>query len=111
MFVIPLYRLLLEVSNTKTGLTSQGQHTQFTRVAFGYHGNWFAAGDQQGNVFQFDLSKNRFKLVHKTGHSCTALATCVSRSNEILVAMADYSLRCIDVGELISCTCACIHVL
>lgn len=32
---------------------------QFTKVTFGLHGNWFVAGDQLGNVYQFDISKNR----------------------------------------------------
>ena len=41
----------------------------------------------------------RFKLVHKTGQACTALVACISRPNEVLVALADYSLKCIDTGE------------
>lgn len=52
-------RLLLEVSNTKAGLTSQGRHMQFTKVAFGCHGNWFVAGDQLGQVYHFDMVGNR----------------------------------------------------
>ena len=47
------------MSNVKTGLTAQGKHLQFSRVAFGYHGNWFVAGDHHGNIYHFDLTKNR----------------------------------------------------
>lgn len=53
-------RLLLEVSNTKIGITLQGRHMQFTRVAFGLHGNWFVAGDQLGVIYHFDINKNRY---------------------------------------------------
>ena len=52
-------RLLVELSNTRDGLTSKGRHLQFTRVAFSHHGNELVAGDQQGNVFCFDIARNR----------------------------------------------------
>ena len=52
-------RLLCEVSNVKTGLTAQGRHLQFSKVTFGFHGNWFVAGDHHGNIYHFDLIKNR----------------------------------------------------
>ena len=42
----------------------------------------------------------RFKLVGKLGQSITALACCIGRPNEILAGLADYSIKCIDVGEL-----------
>ncbi len=87
------------MSNTKSGLTTQGRHLQFTRVVFGSHGNWFVAGDQHGHLFLFDLARNKYKLLHKAGQSCTALGACISRPNEVLMALADYTLRCIDVGE------------
>ena len=49
------------ISNTKTGLTSQGRHMLFTKIAFGIglHGNWFVAGDQLGNIYKFDITGNR----------------------------------------------------
>lgn len=52
-------RLLLEVSNTKLGLTSQGRRMQFTKVGFGFHGDWFVGGDQLGNVYRFDMANNK----------------------------------------------------
>jgi len=53
------FSVLLELSNTKSGLTSQGKRLLFSKVAFGLHGNWFAAGDHLGNLYHFDLAKNR----------------------------------------------------
>ena len=47
------------MSNTKAGLTPKGKHMQFTKVAFCCHGNWFVAGDQLGQIYQFDMAKNR----------------------------------------------------
>ena len=41
----------------------------------------------------------RFKLIGRVGHSITALACCIGRPSEILAAVADYSIKCIDVGE------------
>lgn len=38
-------------------------------------------------------------MVVKTGLSCTSLVCCITRSNEVLVALADYSLKCVDVGK------------
>lgn len=32
---------------------------QFVRVAFGCHGNWFVGGDQQGNIYHFNIAANR----------------------------------------------------
>lgn len=46
--------------NTKLGMTAQGKHVRFTKVAFGYHGNWFIAGDQHGNLYHFDIDANRW---------------------------------------------------
>ena len=118
-----LLRLLFEVGNTRAGLTPQGKHMQFTRVAFSYHGNQLVVGDQHGNIYQLNMANNRcvcvcvctqseqmcanviadilprFKLVHKAGQACTALVACISRPNEMLVALADYSLKCIDTGK------------
>ena len=41
---------------------------------------------------------SRFSLIHKTGTPCTALSFCLRRKNEVLVALADNSLRCYDTG-------------
>lgn len=87
---------------------------QFTKVAFGRHGNWFVAGDQLGHVYHFDIAINKFKLVMKAGHACTGLACCITRPTEILVALADYTVKCVDIDS--GCTVAvlrgheaCVH--
>ena len=41
----------------------------------------------------------RFSLVQKTGLPCTALCFNLHETNEILVALADYSLRCYNTGK------------
>ena len=41
----------------------------------------------------------RFRLVHRMGQACTALACCVSRPTEVLVGLADHSVLCIDTGQ------------
>ncbi|XP_007898739.1 TBC1 domain family member 31 [Callorhinchus milii] len=84
-----------------------GYHSKFIRflhVAFETAGEAFLAGDHQGNVYVFDLSRNRFKLVQRTGQSCTALAFNLRRKTEYLVALADYSVKCFDTDskELVS---------
>lgn len=63
-------RLLFEVSNTRTGLTPQGKHMHFTRVAFSYHGNQLVAGDQHGNIYQLNITKNRCLCVRSAHVDC-----------------------------------------
>ena len=40
----------------------------------------------------------RFSLIQRTGQACTALAFNIKRPTEILVALADYTVRCYDTG-------------
>ena len=42
---------------------------------------------------------HRFTLVKKTNHACTALAFCTRRKSEILVAQADYVIKCVNAGN------------
>ncbi|XP_059501925.1 TBC1 domain family member 31 isoform X2 [Stegostoma tigrinum] len=84
-----------------------GYHSRtirFLHVAFDAAGDAFLAGDHQGNIYLFDLSRNSFKLVQRTGQACTALAFNLRRKTEYLVALADYSLKCFDTDskELVS---------
>ncbi|XP_065101704.2 TBC1 domain family member 31 [Paramisgurnus dabryanus] len=74
----------------------QTKTVRFLQVAFDTTGESFLAGDHHGNIYVFDISRNRFKLVQKTGQACTALAFNLRRSSEFLVALADYSLKCFD---------------
>jgi len=40
-------------------------------------------------------------VVQRTGQACTALAFNIKRPTEILVALADYTVRCYDIGECV----------
>ncbi|XP_068426711.1 TBC1 domain family member 31 [Clinocottus analis] len=74
----------------------QAKTVRFLHVAFDTTGDCFLAGDHHGNIYVFDISRNRFRLVQKTGQACTALAFSLRRTTEFLVAMADYTIKCFD---------------
>uniref|UniRef100_A0A3B3CDS0 TBC1 domain family member 31 n=1 Tax=Oryzias melastigma TaxID=30732 RepID=A0A3B3CDS0_ORYME len=74
----------------------QGKVVRFLHVTFDTTGDCFLAGDHHGNIYLFDISRNRFRLVQKTGQACTALAFNLRRTTEFLVALADYTIRCFD---------------
>ncbi|CAL8355871.1 unnamed protein product [Arctogadus glacialis] len=74
----------------------QGKTVRFHHVTFDTTGESFLAGDHHGNIYVFDISRNRFRLVQKTGLACTALAFSLRRTTEFLVALADYSIKCFD---------------
>ncbi|MEQ2187113.1 hypothetical protein GOODEAATRI_001227 [Goodea atripinnis] len=76
---------------------------RFLHVAFDTTGDSFLAGDHHGNIYLFDISRNRFRLVQKTGQACTALAFTLHRTTEFLVALADYTIKCFDKGEMDPC--------
>ncbi|KAL0963382.1 hypothetical protein UPYG_G00305670 [Umbra pygmaea] len=74
----------------------QSKIVRFLHVTFDTTGDSFLAGDHHGNIYVFDISRNRFRLVQKTGQACTALAFSLRRTTEFLVALADYSVKCFD---------------
>ncbi|NXE25121.1 TBC31 protein, partial [Ardeotis kori] len=77
----------------------KGYHSKtirFLNAAFDSSGDSLLAGDQQGNIYVFDLNGNRFNLVQRTMQACTALAFNLRRKTEFLVALADYSIKCFD---------------
>uniref|UniRef100_A0A3Q2ECX0 TBC1 domain family member 31 n=1 Tax=Cyprinodon variegatus TaxID=28743 RepID=A0A3Q2ECX0_CYPVA len=74
----------------------QTKTVRFLHVAFDTTGDCFLAGDHHGNIYLFDISRNRFRLVQKTGQACTAIAFSLRRTTEFLVALADYSIKCFD---------------
>ncbi|XP_068723216.1 TBC1 domain family member 31-like [Montipora capricornis] len=97
--------LVVSICNsTSSAFSLQGRNIRFLRTTFNATGEAFAAGDHLGNIFVFDLGKNRFSLIHKAGTPCTAISFCLRRKNELLVAFADNSLRCYDTEshELVS---------
>lgn len=74
----------------------QGKTVRFLHVAFDTTGESFICGDHHGNIYVFDIGRNRFRLVQKTGQACTALAFTLRRTTEFLVALADYTVKCFD---------------
>ncbi|CAK6954290.1 TBC1 domain family member 31 [Scomber scombrus] len=74
----------------------QAKTVRFLHVAFDTTGDSFLAGDHHGNIYVFDISRNRFRLVQKTGQACTALAFSLRRTTEFLVALVDYTIKCFD---------------
>ncbi|KAM4735303.1 TBC1 domain family member 31 isoform 2-T2 [Anableps anableps] len=74
----------------------QSKTVRFLHVAFDTIGDSFLAGDHHGNIYLLDISRNRFRLVQKTGQACTALAFSLRRTTEFLVALADYTIKCFD---------------
>nr|XP_032826897.1 TBC1 domain family member 31 isoform X1 [Petromyzon marinus] len=85
----------------------EGSHSRtvrFLHAAFDSTGEAFVAGDHQGHVYLLDLTRNSFRLVQRTGLACTALAFCLRRRSEFLVALSDYSIKCFDAetSELVS---------
>ncbi|KAM6909708.1 TBC1 domain family member 31 [Xenentodon cancila] len=74
----------------------QAKAVRFLHVAFDATGDAFLAGDHHGNIYVFDISRNRFRLVQRTGQACTALAFSLRRTAEFLVALPDYTIKCFD---------------
>uniref|UniRef100_A0A4W5KA77 TBC1 domain family member 31 n=1 Tax=Hucho hucho TaxID=62062 RepID=A0A4W5KA77_9TELE len=74
----------------------QSKTVRFLHVTFDTTGDSFLAGDHHGNIYVLDITRNRFRLVQKTGQACTALAFNLRRTTEFLVALADYSIKCFD---------------
>ena len=51
---------MINISHTQASTISpQGRNIRFLHTAFDNTGDSFVAGDHQGNVFVFDLAKNR----------------------------------------------------
>ena len=93
---------MVSVSNSQTSgisMSTGSRNIRFLHTAFDTEGDRFVAGDHQGNVFMFDLNRNRFSMVQKTGHACTTLAFSLRRKSEFLIGLSDYSLKCYDTGE------------
>ncbi|KAJ8013220.1 hypothetical protein DPEC_G00051010 [Dallia pectoralis] len=74
----------------------QSKIVRFLHITFDATGESFLAGDHHGNIYVFDISANRFRLVQSTGQACTALAFSLRRTTEFLVALADNSVKCFD---------------
>ncbi|XP_078609106.1 TBC1 domain family member 31-like [Branchiostoma floridae x Branchiostoma japonicum] len=92
--------LVVSIKHTLgTAVSPHVRTVRFLHAAFDSTGNSFIAGDHQGNIYMFDVAKNRFSLVHRIGQACTALAFGLRRKTEFLAALADYTLRCYDTDS------------
>ncbi|XP_035678691.1 TBC1 domain family member 31-like [Branchiostoma floridae] len=92
--------LVVSIKHTLgTAVSPHVRTVRFLHTAFDSTGNSFIAGDHQGNIYMFDVAKNRFSLVHRIGQACTALAFGLRRKTEFLAALADYTLRCYDTDS------------
>ena len=61
---ITLFRLMVTVTHSvPSSLGSSGRNVRFLHAAFNKSGDCFIAGDHHGNIFAFDLVKNRFVLL------------------------------------------------
>uniref|UniRef100_A0AAY5K489 TBC1 domain family member 31 n=1 Tax=Esox lucius TaxID=8010 RepID=A0AAY5K489_ESOLU len=88
--------ILVMVSVIHSAAAYQSKIVRFLHITFDATGDSFLAGDHHGNIYVFDISANRFRLIQKTGQACTALAFNLRRTTEFLVALADYSVKCFD---------------
>ncbi|KAK6327150.1 hypothetical protein J4Q44_G00027950 [Coregonus suidteri] len=84
------------VTVIRSAAAYQSKTVRFLHVTFDTTGDSFLAGDHHGNIYALDITRNRFRLVQKTGQACTALAFNLRRTTEFLVALADYSIKCFD---------------
>ncbi|CAE1172894.1 TBC1 domain family member 31 [Acanthosepion pharaonis] len=89
-----IVRVSHKVLETSTSFPSR--NIRFLHAAFDRVGERFIAGDHQGNIYTFNLSRNWMTLVKKTKIPLTAIAYTLRKKSEFLVALADYSLRCYD---------------
>lgn len=96
--------LMVTISHTSACTISKGRIVRFLHTGFDSTGETFLSGDHQGNVYMFDLSKNRFSLVLKCGTPCTAIAFCLRNKLEYLIGLSDYSLKCFntDTKEMVA---------
>ena len=72
---------------------------RFSHVAFDDAGAVFAGATQQGSIFAFDLQRNRFWLVHRTGVPCTAIAFGKSKGAGLITGHSDNTYRCFDTDS------------
>ena len=57
---VALFRLMVTVTHSvPSSLGSSGRNVRFLQAAFNKSGDCFIAGDHYGNIFVFDLVKNR----------------------------------------------------
>uniref|UniRef100_T2M8A5 TBC1 domain family member 31 n=1 Tax=Hydra vulgaris TaxID=6087 RepID=T2M8A5_HYDVU len=90
------FLLINQIIKSK-GLLSKENHVRFLHTSFDVTGERIATADHLGNVYVFNLDKNWFTLVCKTGIPLTNIVWNASRINEVLIGLSNYELRCYNV--------------
>lgn len=54
--------LVLKACNTDRGMTTAGKKLSFVKVAFSPLGDLFYTADHMGNIYKFDLARNRYNI-------------------------------------------------
>lgn len=77
----------------------------FVQADINPSGEQIVAGDCHGNIFVFDLTRNRFKLVKHLSLPVSHLAINLKKRTDFLASLSDYSLRCFnyDTQEQLCC--------
>ncbi|CAL1535275.1 unnamed protein product [Lymnaea stagnalis] len=92
--------LIIKLKHSATGpFTGPSRNIPFLKASFDNTSDKFIAGDSQGHIYLFDLTRNRYTEIQKTGLPCTALACGLHHKSEFLVALGDYTLRCYDAEK------------
>ena len=90
--------IMLKIENRRGGaLALEGKTIRALHVAFDNFGDCFIMGDQHGQIYYFDLNKNRMKLCQRLGSAVTALSFSTRHKNEFLVCCADNSMKCFNM--------------
>lgn len=59
-YPIFLFSLMIQITNSQPStLSHAGKNVRFLHTAFDSNGDSFVAGDHQGHIFMFDITKNR----------------------------------------------------
>ncbi|XP_035828505.1 TBC1 domain family member 31 isoform X2 [Aplysia californica] len=91
---------MIKVTHSVAGpFSGPCRNVRFLHASFNVTGDCFLAGDHQGHIYHFDLSRNRFNLVQKAGQPSTAFAFTLHHKSEFLVGLGDYSLKCFDTDK------------
>lgn len=85
----------LTISHTlQAGLSGTKSHVRFLNIAADITGDRILGVDHHGNVFLFDIEKNKLSLVVNVGTSASAIEWNNYRYNEFIVALTNNELRC-----------------
>jgi len=78
----------------------QTKTVRFLQVAFDTTGESFLAGDHHGNIYVFDISRNRYRKFHVPFHKCSFLLI----DNNTYFTVISYCTSSIDRFKLVQRT-------